>query len=284
MIHLSQKQNKKGFTLVELLIVVAIIAVLVAISIPIFTSQMEKSRIATDQTNVRSAKAAAAAEYMSNGESGSVSYLYNGGTVTKIDLTNSMALDKVASESGYGKSTKEDTDGTITGATGTPKDSVVEVTINGSDITARWIQGLLSYDSSTKTLTFSEKNLNNTAIGDELARLGVSASEVKVIIAPAGSSITDNTKSLFKGFTNLQKVDLSKATLIHSSYDMYAEMPDPVEEIVLPNTDKGGYDIQGKWYTADGVWNPSLYYDNGNGTRISKSQNGQTIYKKNPKS
>ena len=40
-----KKLNKKhGFTLAELLIVVAIIAVLVAISIPIFTSQLEKSR------------------------------------------------------------------------------------------------------------------------------------------------------------------------------------------------------------------------------------------------
>ena len=38
------KKNKKGFTLAELLIVVAIIAVLVAISIPIFNSQLEKSR------------------------------------------------------------------------------------------------------------------------------------------------------------------------------------------------------------------------------------------------
>lgn len=37
-------KNRKGFTLAELLIVVAIIAVLVAISIPIFTGQMEKAR------------------------------------------------------------------------------------------------------------------------------------------------------------------------------------------------------------------------------------------------
>ena len=40
--------NKKGFTLAELLIVVAIIAVLVAIAIPIFTAQLEKAREATD--------------------------------------------------------------------------------------------------------------------------------------------------------------------------------------------------------------------------------------------
>ncbi|MGN8818152.1 type IV pilin protein [Oribacterium sp. HCP28S3_H8] len=277
------KKDKKGFTLAELLIVVAIIAVLVAISIPIFSSQLEKSRVATDQANVRSAKAAAAAEYMSNGESGAVSYVYNDGSVTKIDLTNSMELDKKVSESGYGKSTKEDTEGSITGAIGMPKDSVVEVTINGSDITARWIQGLLSYDANTKTLTFSEKNLNNQLIKDELARIGVSADEIEQIVAPDGSKIEDNTTSLFSGFTNLKKVDLSRAVLEHSSFEMYANMPDSVNEIVLPKLSSGGYDIKGKWYTADGKWNPSKYYDKGKGTRISADQSGQTIYRNNPK-
>ena len=52
-----KKTNKKGFTLAELLVVVAIIAVLVAISIPIFTSQLEKSREATDLANIRVAYA-----------------------------------------------------------------------------------------------------------------------------------------------------------------------------------------------------------------------------------
>ncbi len=47
------KKNNKGFTLAELLIVVAIIAVLVAIAIPIFTNQLEKAREATDQANIR---------------------------------------------------------------------------------------------------------------------------------------------------------------------------------------------------------------------------------------
>ena len=54
-----KKNNKKGFTLAELLIVVAIIAVLVAISIPIFTTQLEKSKEGTDIANLRSAYAAA---------------------------------------------------------------------------------------------------------------------------------------------------------------------------------------------------------------------------------
>ncbi len=48
-------RNSRGFTLAELLITVAIIGVLVAISIPVFASQTEKSREATDLSNVRAA-------------------------------------------------------------------------------------------------------------------------------------------------------------------------------------------------------------------------------------
>ena len=62
------KKNRKGFTLAELLIVVAIIAVLVAIAIPIFTTQLEKSREATDAANIRSAYAEVVAEAL--GQSG----------------------------------------------------------------------------------------------------------------------------------------------------------------------------------------------------------------------
>ena len=54
-----KKLNKKGFTLAELLVVVAIIGVLVAISIPIFTSQLEKSRDAVSVANMRAAYAEA---------------------------------------------------------------------------------------------------------------------------------------------------------------------------------------------------------------------------------
>ncbi|MDO4503062.1 MAG: prepilin-type N-terminal cleavage/methylation domain-containing protein [Coriobacteriia bacterium] len=53
----SRRLNNKGFTLAELLIVVAIVLVLVAIAIPVFTSQLEKSREATDLANARSAYA-----------------------------------------------------------------------------------------------------------------------------------------------------------------------------------------------------------------------------------
>lgn len=67
-----KKLNKKGFTLAELLVVVAIIGVLVAISIPIFTSQLEKAREATDLANIRSAYAECSTAVLTNtnGENG----------------------------------------------------------------------------------------------------------------------------------------------------------------------------------------------------------------------
>jgi len=63
---MKTKKNKKGFTLAELLIVVAIIAVLVAIAIPVFTTQLERSREATDLANIRSAYAEAMTDYLAN--------------------------------------------------------------------------------------------------------------------------------------------------------------------------------------------------------------------------
>ena len=67
--NLKQKLSKKlkktgGFTLIEMLIVVAIIAILVAVSIPMVNANLEKARTATDDANERAAKAAALATFM----------------------------------------------------------------------------------------------------------------------------------------------------------------------------------------------------------------------------
>ena len=56
---MRKMKNSKGFTLMEMLIVVAIIAILVAIMIPSMTSALEKARDAADAANLRSAYAEA---------------------------------------------------------------------------------------------------------------------------------------------------------------------------------------------------------------------------------
>ena len=64
----NKRRFTEGFTLAELLIVVAIIAVLVAISIPIFTSQLHKAEVATDWANLRAYYAEIQADYISTGK------------------------------------------------------------------------------------------------------------------------------------------------------------------------------------------------------------------------
>jgi type IV pilus assembly protein PilA len=90
------KNNKKGFTLAELLIVVAIIAVLVAIAIPVFTSRLEQSRETTDVANMRSAYAAGQVAALSGLEDGtkiSTSVLYfNPDDPDGLQASNTNAL------------------------------------------------------------------------------------------------------------------------------------------------------------------------------------------------
>lgn len=63
------KMNKKGFTLIEMLVVIAIIAVLVAIIIPVVGNSTGKAQAATDAANLRSAQAALTIAVLDKGAS-----------------------------------------------------------------------------------------------------------------------------------------------------------------------------------------------------------------------
>lgn len=65
---MKKLKNSKGFTLVEMLIVVAIIAILIAIAIPSFNNSLEKAREAADIANIRNAYSEAMVDYLSEGK------------------------------------------------------------------------------------------------------------------------------------------------------------------------------------------------------------------------
>lgn len=50
-----RKNHSSGFTLIEMLVVIAIVAILVAIIVPTVTSSTTKAKAATDASNLRSA-------------------------------------------------------------------------------------------------------------------------------------------------------------------------------------------------------------------------------------
>lgn len=81
--NLKAKLNKQGgFTLIEMLIVVAIIAILIAVSIPLVNSSLERARESTDAANERSFKAVLLISF-ANGK-----YELTGGTTTDFETFN----------------------------------------------------------------------------------------------------------------------------------------------------------------------------------------------------
>lgn len=60
------KKSRKGFTLAELLIVVAIIAVLTAIAVPLFVHAIQEAKDRTLDANIRAVRGAAVVEILEN--------------------------------------------------------------------------------------------------------------------------------------------------------------------------------------------------------------------------
>ena len=128
------RKTNTGFTLGELLIVVAIIAVLVAVAIPVFSSQHERSREGTDAANIRSHYGQVMAEAILTGKDVTDTE-YDNGRFTKVSLRQKR--------DGWQNATLSDSLGGIAVIDGTP-------TAGGS----AWVT--FSYSTNNATIHFSE--------------------------------------------------------------------------------------------------------------------------------
>lgn len=97
------REDRGGFTLAELLVVVAIVAVLVAIAVPVFTSSMDSANKATEDANIRSVRAAGVTEILSNSSThGKTGPWYATATVDSHgNITNLAVSTGSVDEEGY---------------------------------------------------------------------------------------------------------------------------------------------------------------------------------------
>lgn len=128
----------EGFTLIEMLIVVAIIAILIAVSIPLVGSALEKARDATDAANERAAKAEAAIKYLGV-EDGSFKEITGTFYYNAVDGKLEADTDEAKKITAYGKCTGC----SDTAYPNSDKDhtsAIIKVVINtGGDIEISWV-------------------------------------------------------------------------------------------------------------------------------------------------
>jgi len=103
------KLNKKGFTLIEMLVVIAIIAVLVSIIIPVVSGSTDKAAAAANAANLRSMKAEAVTAMLAGKttSTANVTVTYgNDGKVSSIAPTASAPVAKACGTVAKGTAAK----------------------------------------------------------------------------------------------------------------------------------------------------------------------------------
>ena len=94
------REEKGGFTLAELLIVVAIILVLVAVAVPVFTGAMNDANKSVAVADIRSARSQASAQFLLDKSTTAQTYAYTIDETGKMDRTTNIegAIDADATD------------------------------------------------------------------------------------------------------------------------------------------------------------------------------------------
>lgn len=134
--------NKKGFTLIEMLVVIAIIAVLVAIIIPVVTNSTVKAAAAANAANMRSLKSEIATSYLQDQEG-------------NADIE--IAADKTVTLKATGGSIKYPAMKAINGVCG---DFDGNTTTNGTTDPTKWN---ITYENNGFTVKYANKTIDDYA-------------------------------------------------------------------------------------------------------------------------
>ena len=123
---MKKMKNRKGFTLVELIVVIAILAILAAVAIPVYSNYIKKANEAADYTLLDSVKTAAvfaAVDANHEAEVTKIEFTFGGTTVKINGATEATDISEyigtsTASKSGATSATWENDTWTLTKGTG----------------------------------------------------------------------------------------------------------------------------------------------------------------------
>lgn len=129
-------KDQKGFTLVEMLLVVAIIAILIAVSVPMVNSTLDKAKQATDDANARDAAVLGSIEYLQHADETTftggdyIYYVSDNGKQGKLDSATTL--------SGYTAYKAQSSNGTLGGAHSVGETLKVNIDASNGDVEVKW--------------------------------------------------------------------------------------------------------------------------------------------------
>ena len=197
------QRTAKGFTLMEILIVIAIIAVLVAIAIPVFSSQVGNAQRAADESNARSALAAAVVKFEEDGgSSDAVSYAYDAASGQAVKLTGSSATSGINRYGQWNQTADYEVGGV----------KVNGIASSGGFVSVGFYNGqpsLVSWGSLIYGMTYA---VNATLYGDPSVSLTSESASARL------AADVDAIKHIAEQYLGMTKEEFLKATGTNPSY------------------------------------------------------------------